>query len=302
MTIRGERPSGSNEALRWDLSGLASDGALGVPRDRDSWTTPTAVWLSGGMIRWNIASPQRKVNPSKSLLDDFVGLGRASDEAILTFASINGICVICQRHRLPIVHSRLIGEYTLDVPYSCDEFADPIPGTPTGWYRELALWCRSALNVAAQLHDGKVGSEADWKILDPDFDPLADVLAGPRFRSKTPNENEQVADQREHLSGLLDQWLDLTGVRTRLEWERRPELRVRSGNVIGAVMTSLVLAITQSKGLATCTSCGRAYPPKRQPSQNRRNYCRDEPCQRAMRRDAQRDRRSRAKRGETDEQ
>ena len=124
---------------------------------------------------------------------------------------------------------------------------------------------------------GRWDRRRDWKILDPDFDPLADVLAGPRFRSKTPNEEVKVADQREHLSGLLDQWLDLTGVRTRLEWERRPEFRVRSGNVIGAVMTSLVLAITQSKGLATCTSCGRACPAKRQPSQNRRNYCRDRP-------------------------
>jgi hypothetical protein len=68
---------------------------------------------------------------------------------------------------------------------------------------------------------------------------------------------------------------------------------LRSQNLAGAIVLSLLFASIRSKGLARCSNCGRAYAPKRQPTAGRRRYCLDEPCQRAKGRDATRDSRAR---------
>jgi hypothetical protein len=143
------------------------------------------------------------------------------------------------------------------------------------------------------------GDEGDWELVGITPDIVVPVLdrsgdeAGWDFHDELLGRDDHVVQERDLLAQWFDRWLDMANARIHVSWAETWDVGLRSQNLAGAIVISLLLASTRSKGLARCSSCGRAYAPKRQPAAGRRRYCSDDFCQKAKRRDATRDSRAR---------
>lgn len=80
-----------------------------------------------------------------------------------------------------------------------------------------------------------------------------------------------------HVWDILNTLIELSDLRPYLH--REPEnngkfqLSFFSGEAFQAIVLELVLAISNTNGLAVCSACPRSYIPERQPMAGRRNYC-----------------------------
>ena len=102
----------SAKVAEWDVAGLMSrsSGALGRPTQPGSWSTPAELALDvEGYVTWNSRTWKRVV-PPVDLLDRFVKLAHAPDGQAFQFAKAFSVVALCEEHRLPLTHSRLIGE------------------------------------------------------------------------------------------------------------------------------------------------------------------------------------------------
>jgi hypothetical protein len=253
-----------------------------------TWRTPEEVWLEGDRLCWDYHGRYKKVTPTADLLDLFVRLSSADDERVLTFARTYGVLRLCEQHKLPVSHLRQVGDsYLSGGGYPCE----PLGGykhayVPTAYFKESAMMYRAVLNIARRLGDGVAGTYEDWVVLDPDFAraPASTVGMGLKLndvlRDETPPE-ELVDIDRETLTDILNQWLDIADVRFRIDWTKgpAPEFSVGVHTLFAALVTGLTMTLTRG-GLATCSACGRAYTPKRRPAASRSNYCNEPGCKR----------------------
>lgn len=192
--------------------------------------------------------------PRAGLLTDFVQLVEAPPSRILKYAKRWGVLELCAAHRIPI-HARL-GH---DDKRWCEALSDPDVGVA---YERVQDWRRYALMFRALLIHAA----------DNDRRPRRGELA--------------------HTASFLC-WLGDVG--PRLVWRSGGmafELASRSG-LFGALAAQAAFFAAGSEGLAVCSSCGTAYPPRRRPVLGLRSYC--EACRNdgAPLRDAQRDKRKR---------
>jgi hypothetical protein len=83
--------------------------------------------------------------------------------------------------------------------------------------------------------------------------------------------------QRQLLSEVLNYWLNLAGVRPRLEWTaRNPAIELGGDGLIGALVVDLLFACSRSAGVVVCTACGTPFLPERRRARGDRNaYCAD---------------------------
>jgi hypothetical protein len=144
------------------------------------------------------------------------------------------------------------------------------------------------LNIAARLHIGATGAVADWQeLLGPEATVARTSRVVESIDGVVVNDSGDVplpiAQQRgweqAGLARLLSNWLILGNVRPRLDWGNEydpdppPSVRFSGGTLFGELAMRLAMSVSQSRGLAVCSGCGTAYPPRRRPSLGRRNYC-----------------------------
>lgn len=288
----------NKDGLAWQQAGLLEEEAgLGRPLSIRPLYVPQAIELGGTRtnrrIQW---SPRTSapVNPSAAVLNEFVGLGEATEERILQYAQRWGVLGICT-HGLPYSHNPPVGDPTRDraacVAMRIKDF-DPSKQDESEQYCEwLDDWrrfsnaSRSLLNIAARLYDKKPGLQQDWRHV---------VMCNPIFFApRIPWWEPRVGVERFQLSAVMNDWLLWGNVRPTIEYERGSwSIKLKGHGLFGTLALYLCLTIGQTEGFAICTSCSKPYFPPRQPNPNRRQYCRD--CgRRAAQRDASRDYRQR---------
>lgn len=265
-----------SEELRWQFAGLPDvTGLLGRAHDHGSWKTPVSVELDQGNVRWSRRGETRSVNPPRDLLDRFIRLDSASDQAILRFAENYGVVAVCADHGDPLSNRRhAVGQVARTT--SCDVLGGAEPYVPTGWYRAFARWARSILNLAERIHNENPGNSTDWDFVYPGYSEVRETGFGRNFKPVDLSQHDLFQEDREVLAQLLDWWLTEVDTRVRFHWDwsdPRPQVNLNAGSLPGAIVTSLVFAVGRSGGLAVCTSCGIVYSPDRQPAKGRRNYC-----------------------------
>jgi hypothetical protein len=88
---------------------------------------------------------------------------------------------------------------------------------------------------------------------------------------------ESVEFQRQLLGEVLNNWLELAGVRPRLDWSAaKPSVQLGGHGLIGALTVQLLFDCSRTDGLAVCTSCSTPFlPGPRRPRTDRNIYCSD---------------------------
>jgi hypothetical protein len=240
-----------------------------------------------------------------SLLDRFTALADAEDGAILAFATRWGVLEICH-HGLPASHvPHRVWQYITEitgVTEDGDVEDNYRPCRPLGLvtiveplarWRDLAAEAQAILNIAAHLHRKKTAPVEVWRPLERLYRIDAATLLGegrdlPELDYATLGRLRQqgidpvqprritVPEQRTLLRRAIEVWLEMGDVAVVFDWHgHTPAIRFGSSSLAGALALQLALAVARSKGLAICTSCGRAYSPTRRPALGRNNYCPD---------------------------
>jgi hypothetical protein len=263
--------------LDWRYSGTPLDGITNGVEDRRTLIIQT----NGPSIAWRGGSV-REVAPGGPLLDQFVQLREAPDEELLKFARRWGTLGLCE-HGLPRFHPRhgwcdglRLRSHTRS---GAGVFIEPLAG-----WRQVADAFRSTLNLGAEINQGRLGSEDDWK------------RAMPNATFEKPPKTDAA---RALLMVVVNGWLSSADVRPEFGWgngEWQIRLKASDGptGLSGHLALGLALAVAKKDGLVICSSCHGSYMPNRRPNPHRRNYCPKCGC-RAAWRDAARARRQRSR-------
>jgi len=203
---------------------------------------PKVVSLEGDYLVWDANQPSTK-RPSPVLLDEFSGLAEAMAEQIFEFARKWGALVI----------------KTTAMPGS--RFREPVAA-----WRDLAIRFRALHRIGVDLNCGKVGTVEDWKAL----------------RLELPVRNKSysaVEEARFAVMSNVGRLVREAGLHPRLYWDK-PAKQWRIDfdtfsrtNLLAVLVLRLMIAIADKDGFAICSGCQKSYPPERQPSTGRRNYC-----------------------------
>jgi hypothetical protein len=285
-------------------------GGLGRPLTGDSVWMPAYLELRGSRLLYSTPERTRRVDPSR-LLDQFIALSDQSstDRDILAFARRYGPLYICEHHGIAIYHKPLLMSriqlgpapiFGVDEPFKyiwCGPkaerrnpatFSEPVEG-----WRKLASRAANLLVVANEIRlNGDVPPRA-WEKVDGsgEFGKLYPSLAyldEPWFR----------------LAANVEYWLAAAEVDVRVSVEGQSlvaSLNSFMMSSLALVAIQLLLAITRSEGLTTCSGCGAPFISNRRPLAGKvvgrwvakRNYC--QTCREAKvpQRDAARDYRAR---------
>ncbi len=248
-----------------DIAGMTDEqsGLLG----RNLWpaecvSIPAYLALEGDRLYWewwNHKDSQARPpdRDATGALDAFLRIQNGHD--VYRFAQRYGHLMLCW-HGVPASH-----------------YHTPL-GAPAGWcppagaeegrnWEPVDRWLyyvRQAnvlVRLAVALHQGELGQDSDWSI-------VSETTAPPR---------ESLVTRRAHLAAAIQGWLSLAGVQPGLTWWTHPPkllLWSRAGT-FGALGVQLLMAVSQSHGLAVCTSCSRPYLRGEQhsPQAGRGNYC-----------------------------
>lgn len=245
------------------------------------WPRAKSIKLMGDLLIW-VPDERRERKFRDPQPDDigvlmrFLRLSNAPPEEILKFASEWGVLDLC-KHMNPRTHKKLSKE---DGPCEQLQFSWGDLWEPAEVWRDFARQARAILRVASELNKNKQGHFQDWRVLSP-------ARTKELGRSMFAFEMERSA-----LAQMVEDWLADGNVRLRFTWAGDRPLIYFNCNILGFIACQLMFAISRNQGIATCSSCGNLYPPKRRPRANQRNYC--NLCgKRAAWRDAQADRRRR---------
>ena len=247
-----------------DRGGLTDERYdLDRPVNRGLLLVPSVIRVTNDCLQWpdfHTGETYYEVEPGPKVLEEFVRSSNASADRILNYARRFG-----------------------PLGYGSSSEKDGWQSEPLDDWRKFGRRVRAILNISAQLHQGELGNSKDW-----------DIIKRPgRGQDEITLDERLIADRHDicfHVNGLT------SNVRQMLRWSgRSPELMlVGSERVTSYIAIQLLLAVSRSKGLITCSSCGELYSPRRRPAASKRRYCQD--CgQLAAWRDAQADRRAKKK-------
>jgi DNA-directed RNA polymerase subunit RPC12/RpoP len=261
-------------APAWEVSHLPTEPILSASRLR----CLPRVELRGDRLVWFPIvgeSAGKDVDAPADLLLRFVRLADASPQHICDFAARWGVLGIC-KHGVPSSHNPGCR------PRSNDEY--DYWETLEVW-RHFARHARALLNVAARLHDEKLGEAADWRVV---YEQSGQVA--PWWNRS----HGSLGVERLALADCVNEWLLIGNVRPALTWSPgegcSSKVGLAGSGLFGVLAIRILMAVSRTAGLALCSWCGEPYAPKRRPRADRRNYC--PKCGiKAAWRDAQRERR-----------
>ncbi len=272
---------------------------------------PGRVRIEGDELIWSHAadrgplyepSPTRPVAPDVRALELFVRLADGSNEEILSFATRFGVLYICEEHGLPQSHyvssdavgagfhvrspdleindpeiqkidrdlvdesrAHYVALYARGFTNRCrltvlntGEYSEPL-----GAWRYYARQARALLSLAGDLRAGEPGKGEDWEV----------------FYGFPLSQNSSLSDRKWFVSLIVDEWLELGGVRPHLTWaDRGCEIAFGSRTLFGTLATQLLLTVATDGAIAICASCGRFFRPVRHPRPGQQSYCREPTC------------------------
>jgi hypothetical protein len=263
-----------------------TDNALGA----GGWHHPSAVVAERGTLRWETGD-YSLADTTPDLIDSFIALRAADDEAIAAFASRHGLlfnrpdsrghghgCRACD-----LAASNSAG--TGDVPM----FRGLVPhgAEPIDAWRRLAGDLAGALRVAAAYHqDEPVNDVALASFRNVVIERLGQGFDPDFVRARVPSKAASLIDPpvpidmammlgptAEVVGRLIDVLLDVVRLRTRLTPDGLPSTRIEPGGLLGALGLQLAQKVSKTNGLAICSGCGDSFSPERKPSAGRRTYC-----------------------------
>lgn len=277
------------ESLQWQLGGVYGQFGFDRPLRANRIMVPSRIEIRGDRLEWFFDSsydpdglPYKTVRPGSGLLQGFIELADGAHQKILTYARRWGVLEICE-HGRPATHTDF-GNPPCVPQKSKGVFWEPL----ASWQSYGALF-RALINIAARVNSGQSGARQDWEIVVN----ARGLSESPFFRM------HGLSVDREKLEIIVNVLVGESRVHPRAIWSKgRWSVQFSGGTVIGcglfgAIVCQLMLAITQTEGLALCSSCGRGYAPDRRPNQNRRSYCPTCQAQKIPQRDAARDYRAR---------
>jgi len=231
------------------------------------WRVPSWVGVRGDRLEYRYtrglkeSRQQRWVRPDREFLEKFLQLAEAPAEKILAYARKWGVLEICE-HNLPTSHQPGAFPSDSEIP-GCR----PLRTEDGSWWEPLDAWRRLArrlqglLNVASGAYKGQASQRSDWKSIVPD-------------EPEEQRNDNTVRSDRFSVAYYLNWEVRLARVRLRCIWEGEvPVIKVGGDGLYAALVVQTIFAVNRSEGIATCTTCGSVYAPKRQPNPNRQRYC-----------------------------
>lgn len=284
------------EPQQWEVDGLGDPEHGGLTRSvAGYWLKPISLELDGEDLVWSItpsvqiedvpidcgatqvlqvatggdqpALEPNRIRPHGTLLEDFLQLASADPKTVLSYAQKWGVLQLCGKHGLPTTHS------CAPVPYmGMDAWCTPTSDRRPGYFREpvkrwqwFAVYFRTMMCVAADLHRDSTGTDMDWEM-------ICGGLHDARLKQGPPLQMCQA--RHGILSDVLNQWLRVSAVQPSYEWDASgASLQFVAPGLFGHLVLQLVLAISGSSGFAFCCNCSRPYMPSRRPPYGQRNYC-----------------------------
>ncbi len=281
----------------------ADTSHLERPFASKAYNSPTSLITRSGKIYLGESYKLKIIEPSKEMLEGFVGLAYAPDEKILRYAQKWGLLDLCSEHRAPASHNQncepvipsrqisfFAGEegrrrYKEKLSQSGESLQD---------WRLYARGALSMLNITAKLHQGELGNSLDWKRANRSKSGISNKL------SRQASVEERLRIEKIEISRGVNFWLQTGAVQTVFNWDlKQPRISFECsrtyGKLFGNLAIQLMLVVSQVSGLAICSACSTSYSPKRRPRNDQRNYC--ESCRvNAAWRDSQNAKRERDKR------
>jgi uncharacterized Zn finger protein (UPF0148 family) len=137
---------------------------------------------------------------------------------------------------------------------------------PLAIWRQFASECRAMMRLAFALRNGSEGEGGDWEIL------RTGVVDGVENR---------VGVGKYVLSGCINDWLEISGVRPRFLWMegKHGEFELSGPgnvgtNILSAISVQLMLLVNGSPDYAVCPECGNPFLLRKGQSKEGRAFCR----------------------------
>jgi hypothetical protein len=236
--------------------------------------------LDGEIARQAIVTRLEAEQVGRGMLDEFLTLCDAEDEAILKYARTWGVLELC-RHNLPSCHEFSLQEFSpgvrlrlpaplvtkpqakravpVDDPRQCL----PLTREPLATWRFFSKQAKALLSIAADLHCLRLGESEDW----------AKLLQG-----GTPVQS--LGAQRRCVRDVIEGWLKLGRIKPAID-DLTGGLTWTGADLFGELAVQIALAAEARDGQVFCIVCGKAYEPKRRVIRRGFNYCPALKCQRA---------------------
>jgi hypothetical protein len=151
-----------------------ADGRLGILDhyvDSLEWQLPRAIWLGGTSLGFDARpQPGKLVRPGPGMLEDFVKLADARDQAILKYARKWGPLWACG-HRCYWQHNRF---GCRPVESSDDQYYTR--WEPLDYWRDFAKEARATLRIAHKLNSGQPGDPEDWRAIPGRYDRMDGLI------------------------------------------------------------------------------------------------------------------------------
>jgi hypothetical protein len=230
--------------------------------------------LDGDVARQAIITRQEAEQAGRGMLDEFLRLCHAGDEAILKYARTWGVLELCC-HNLPSCHEFSLSERLRlpapllakrqpgragpeDDPRQCP----PLGREPLATWRFFSGQANALLTIAADLHRIGLGEREDW----------AKLLRDGVTAVQTPGA------QRLCLGDVIEDWLKMGRIKPAID-DLTGGLNWTSADLFGELAVQIALAAKSRDGQAFCIVCGKVYEPKRRVIRRGFNYCPDAKCQ-----------------------
>jgi hypothetical protein len=256
------------------------------------WRVPARVDLEGERLFWSeelgrVVRPERGTH--REVLEGFVGLANASAKRVLAYARRWGVLRLCA-HDFPATHpprywpSRPVEAHAC--PYVIIDNRDPRvpirqgdvhpcrprgmvdgqPWEPVAAWRCWSLKARAIVTLAAQLRNGRIGGEQDWRV--------AWGYEGMPSGKGYWTPPRSVDHGWRQLTEMVNHWIGAAAARIWVERrEKRAEVTFGGGGLFGALAVQLAFTMGRTKSLAICDECGRGFEPNRWPRAGERHYC-----------------------------
>ncbi len=216
----------------------------------DRLVVPPEVTLNGDWLEFRYdggAERARRVRLSRKLLTDFLRL-RNSTDYILRYARRWGPLGFCE-HDLPCARCR-----------QCRW-----PGETERHRESLATWLRMIHYANWIVDTGSRLQKRDLDIMEEEFVDLRPPRPVDLRKVGTITITRPLTLRWSHfLNVFFIQDMDDSHLRVTLSLAgRRPRVVIGFSSLFGALVLQLALAITQSRGLTTCSACGDPFFPQR---------------------------------------
>ncbi len=225
-------------------------------------------WLLDGVVaRQAIVTRQEAEWDGRGILDEFLQLCDAGDEAILKYARTWGVLELCC-HNLPSCHEFSLGGLRLPAPllamppkgraWAADDPRQCLPRgrEPLATWRFFSGQANALLNIVAALQRKRLGDREDWaKLLREEVTPVGSLDA-----------------QKLCTRDVIEGWLRLGRIKPTID-DLTGGLTWTGADLFGELAVQIALLAKARDGQVFCVVCGKAYEPKRRVIRRGFNYC-----------------------------